>query len=354
VQQSPTAPWKDELDNCNHFLKLDQRNFHCWDYRRYIVQHSTHPSAEAEAEFAYTLAKISENFSNYSAWHYRTTLLPKVRPAVGEDAGVNAVAHDTLVEEFETVASAFYIDPCDQSAWIYHRWLLGREETAPTLCAVHSAEANAAITLVFSHPVLFDPAAAAVCSSDGDAVEVAWTAENGTAHGNDGSSVPSVVWAARPLTPGGIVGRPSIKLADGAARSASKIVATPVEMTAPSPGKGVYCVEGGPLLHRLAKYRLPAVELLQEQLEMCMDLMTELDEGVEKKWALLASVYILCVHPPLSFFASALTACSIGRATHVNLQHAAKATTARFVVSQHAGADMRPAPSTRGTWTRWL
>lgn len=61
---------------------------HGWDYRHYVVRSirqagpplegSTRkrPKPTTTSELAYTTSKISASFSNYSAWHYRSKLLP--------------------------------------------------------------------------------------------------------------------------------------------------------------------------------------------------------------------------------------------------------------------------------------
>ena len=104
----PDADWDMEMSMVDLYLKKDARNcelplsspsrplltpsskVHSWNYRRYLihVMRSLDSSASDSApkitklpstasEIAFTRTKISDSFSNFSAWHYRTRLLPR-------------------------------------------------------------------------------------------------------------------------------------------------------------------------------------------------------------------------------------------------------------------------------------
>eukprot|EP01095_Lingulamoeba_sp_RSL-Kostka_P009616 TRINITY_DN3337_c4_g1_i1.p1 TRINITY_DN3337_c4_g1~~TRINITY_DN3337_c4_g1_i1.p1 ORF type:complete len:334 (-),score=102.60 TRINITY_DN3337_c4_g1_i1:142-1143(-) len=111
--------WDNELRLCGLMLNADQRNFHCWNYRRYVTRYCS--SLEQELEFTQT--KIEQNFSNYSAWHQRSILLPQIYK--DDNEGYLAA----IDEELELVQNAFYTEPADQSAWFYHRWLVNQNPT---------------------------------------------------------------------------------------------------------------------------------------------------------------------------------------------------------------------------------
>jgi len=56
---------------------------------RYVAQRA---GRHLEDELAFTTHKIEQNFSNYSAWHYRTSLLPLLHQPAAAAATAAAAA----------------------------------------------------------------------------------------------------------------------------------------------------------------------------------------------------------------------------------------------------------------------
>ena len=82
-----------ELTLVGKMLNLDSRNFHGWGYRRTIIRALESNGSEAQdlstsmtkQEFDYTTKMISSNLSNFSAWHNRSKLIPKLLTESGAD-----------------------------------------------------------------------------------------------------------------------------------------------------------------------------------------------------------------------------------------------------------------------------
>lgn len=123
----PSPDWNKELSLCKKYLEMDERNFHCWDYRQIVASKCQEPN---ENELQFTIKKIESNFSNYSAWHYRSKLFT----AAGKDEECTKIAELSLVE------NAVFTDPSDQSAWIYQRWLIGKLEPSKYIYKVSQTE----------------------------------------------------------------------------------------------------------------------------------------------------------------------------------------------------------------------
>lgn len=139
----PQAPWDRELGLISMLLEHDARNFHVWTYRRAVIarMEASLNKSLAQQELDFTTKKINENFSNFSAWHNRSTLLRKLQTP------------PPLEEELAYSREAILMDPEDQSAWIYYRWLLCGDLYQPTETSLREQK-NAITELYDEEPTI--------------------------------------------------------------------------------------------------------------------------------------------------------------------------------------------------------
>lgn len=141
LETSVSPDWKKELAMVTYALSKDERNFHAWNYRRYVLAKyeetlpEAHRGAVKPKEFEFTEEKINKNFSNFSAWHQRSKVIPELM----EESRQGKCTDEKLVtklkdpkaffqSEMEYVKNAIFMDPNDQSVWLYLRWLLTKPD----------------------------------------------------------------------------------------------------------------------------------------------------------------------------------------------------------------------------------
>ncbi|KAI5842703.1 hypothetical protein BZA05DRAFT_412010 [Tricharina praecox] len=130
-----TRFWAKEMDLVGVMLTRDMRNFHGWFYRRIVVANIENPAeggykSMVKEEFEYTKRMVRGvgGMTNYSAWHQRGALYPRLLAEENKDEQERM---DVLEDELELLQSAITTDPEDQSLWYYHRWLVSaRDETS--------------------------------------------------------------------------------------------------------------------------------------------------------------------------------------------------------------------------------
>ena len=112
----PSLLTKTEVDLCEQLLKVDERNFHCWNYWKYV---SDLLKLTPEELLDFTYKRIEHNFSNYSAWSYRLSILVHSyeKNLLKEDIRTH------IDNELELILNAVYTEPDDQSAWYYQKSL---------------------------------------------------------------------------------------------------------------------------------------------------------------------------------------------------------------------------------------
>lgn len=76
--------WARELVLVSKMLVKDSRNFHGWGYRRHVVEalesSALNGKSMVESEFEYTTRMVHapNGLSNFSAWHRRSRLIPRL------------------------------------------------------------------------------------------------------------------------------------------------------------------------------------------------------------------------------------------------------------------------------------
>lgn len=168
---------KGELSQCDKLLKVDERNFHVWNHRRWVFTLSSRAnnllcctlpppgaapasssmsspilstgtsssSMDSESFFTqdeqndmnFTTKKITESFSNYSAWHQRSLIvqarmarffkqiqLSEPGTASSPFSPQHLNVYRILAVEVELLCKAIYCDPNDQAAWCYAPFIL--------------------------------------------------------------------------------------------------------------------------------------------------------------------------------------------------------------------------------------
>ncbi|KAI9820759.1 MAG: Rab geranylgeranyltransferase [Pycnora praestabilis] len=136
--------WEQELGLVGKMLSMDSRNFHGWGYRRTVISHLESPILDprifgeagsngksmVEQEFAYTTKMIETNLSNFSAWHNRSKLIPRL---LDEREADDTARRKFLDDELSLIQRALYTDPYDQSLWFYHQNLICTFSPSPSL-----------------------------------------------------------------------------------------------------------------------------------------------------------------------------------------------------------------------------
>lgn len=117
--------WQEELGLVGKMLTRDERNFHGWSYRRFVVSkieslRAPEEGTLVEHEFLYTEKMIKAKLQNFSALHYRSKLLPRLLHERNADGSAR---RKMLHQELDNMQEAL-IDPFNQSAWFYHQYLM--------------------------------------------------------------------------------------------------------------------------------------------------------------------------------------------------------------------------------------
>lgn len=121
-----------ELGFCAKMLEKDERNFHVWNYRNWLITLGGDITYSKKEE-AYTRIKMEQNFTNFSALHFRginfVRYYEKYRQTCeNEDEKLEIMTYKIplkiIASELELISTALFMQTNEQGIWQYHRWLI--------------------------------------------------------------------------------------------------------------------------------------------------------------------------------------------------------------------------------------
>ncbi|KAI9737213.1 MAG: Rab geranylgeranyltransferase [Claussenomyces sp. TS43310] len=117
--------WQGELALVSVMLVRDSRNYHGWGYRRIVVEQlessALNGSSMVESEFAYTTKMISAHLSNFSAWHARSKLIPRLL----DERKADDTSRKTFLDDGMFYRPLrWHAYSSDQSLWFYYEFLM--------------------------------------------------------------------------------------------------------------------------------------------------------------------------------------------------------------------------------------
>jgi geranylgeranyl transferase type-2 subunit alpha len=123
---------KNEQDLCAMMLTKDERNFHCWSYKIWLldtycneIKRRDTPDKEEilkdiyKKEYEQCMKIVNKNFMNYSGWFYLGKLYRYVFPDPSYEY--------SLVEQhiqMDLILKALYTDPKSEGLWSVFYWLV--------------------------------------------------------------------------------------------------------------------------------------------------------------------------------------------------------------------------------------
>lgn len=90
------------------------------------------------------------------------------------------VQEDVILKEFEIVQNAVFTDPDDQSAWFYHRWLLGRGKKKQQISCIHASRKSKQVTVLLTRPIMVGKGNSLTLSIHGKTVHGKWRTPTGS------------------------------------------------------------------------------------------------------------------------------------------------------------------------------